>query len=239
MTKDEIERLSDIQNRLSKVLKKKRLIHSVGVEYTAASLAMAYGLNVYRACLAGILHDCAKYLDDDAQLRECKKNGIPVSDTEKEAPYLLHAKLGAFYAEKIYGVRDRDILSSIRWHTTGRPDMSLPEKIIFVADYIEPSRKDIPGLDAVRKAAFRDIDEAVFLELKGTLSFLNSSSGKESGAGDNLDVQTHAGSGADFESSVNGMKKDGTPSDITDSRGRKIDQNSLAAYEYYSRKING
>ena len=87
-------------------------------------------------------------------------------------PALVHAKLGAYLAEREYGITEKEVLSAIRFHTTGKADMTLLEKIIYIADYIEPGRKEIPGLCAVRKAAFQNLDEAVALSAKGTIDYL-------------------------------------------------------------------
>lgn len=166
------EAIEEIQRRLKKILKKKRYRHTVGVRYTAQALAMRYGEDMIKAGYAGMLHDCAKYLSGEEMLSQCRKHNISCSKTEKKQSYLLHAKLGAYYAKKIYGVEDEEILSSIRWHTTGKPGMTQLEKIIFIADYIEPERKSIPGLDNVRKMAFKDLDETMYLILGNTLSYL-------------------------------------------------------------------
>jgi predicted HD superfamily hydrolase involved in NAD metabolism len=104
----------------------------------------------------------------------CEENGIEISETEAKNTGLLHAKLGSFLAEKEYGVTDEDILMSIRSHTTGRPGMSLLEKIIYIADYMEPGRKELPNMADVRKLAFEDIDKCLFRILKDSLVYLKS-----------------------------------------------------------------
>ncbi len=108
---------------MEKAQDEKRFEHTLGVEYTA-----------------GLLHDCAKCLSDEKRLSICIKNSIPVHKLEKKNPFLLHAKVGAYLAEKKYHVEDPHILNAIRSHTTGRPNMSLLEKIVFIADYIEAER---------------------------------------------------------------------------------------------------
>ncbi len=157
---------------LEKKLEAKRFEHTRGVEYTAAALAMAHGESVEKALLAGLLHDCAKCYSDDDKLELCEKYGLPVNDTERKNPGLLHAKLGAYLAEHEYEISDKDVLNAICFHTTGRPDMSILEKIVFVADYIEPNRKPLPNMDAIRKIAFSDIDSAVRKILSDTLLYL-------------------------------------------------------------------
>lgn len=168
--------LEEIQVELKKVLKRKRYQHTVGVRYTAQAMAMCFDEDIEKAGYAGMLHDCAKYLSDEEMLVECRKHHIVCSDTEKIRPSLLHAKLGACYAKEFYGVEDDKVLSGIRWHTTGKPGMSNFEKIIFIADYIEPGRKMIPGMEEIRRAAFCNLDEAMFLILENTLSYLEDTS---------------------------------------------------------------
>lgn len=162
----------EIQNRLKKKQSERRYIHTTGVQYTSICLAMKYGYDLQKAELAGLLHDCAKYLDAEKLLKTCKKNDIPITDVEYKSPYLLHGKVGAYFAEKKYGVDDEDILSAIRFHTTGKPDMTMLEKIVFVADYIEPSRSHAPNLAYLRRLSFENLDEAVYEILKQTLDFL-------------------------------------------------------------------
>lgn len=161
-----------IEKELQKQISPKRYRHTVGVAYTAASMAMAQGYDVSKAYLAGLLHDNAKGIDNDKKIRLCKKYGLSVSKTEEQNPELLHAKLGSYLAKKDFRIEDKDILNAIEFHTTGRKNMSLLEKILFVADYIEPNRKQIPNLEEVRYQAFHNLDKAVFLELEGTLAFL-------------------------------------------------------------------
>ncbi len=161
-----------LQKKLQEKLPPYRYHHTLGVSYTAAALAMRYDADIKKAELAGLLHDCAKYLKGEEMLVECKKYGIAINEFEAAFPELLHAKLGAYYAEHVYGVSDSEILSAIICHTTGKPNMSLLEEILFVADYIEPSREGIASLDIVRKIAFKDLHKAAFYELKYTLSHL-------------------------------------------------------------------
>ena len=123
-----------------------RFIHTMEVASTAANLAMCYGEDPAKAELAGLLHDCAKCMSLNKMLKICEKSGVPLSDIEKTSGSLLHSKAGAVLAACKYGVEDEDILNAIRYHTTGRPGMSLLEKIVFVADYIEPGRDSAPNL---------------------------------------------------------------------------------------------
>lgn len=170
--------IAKMQKKLQNHIDEMRYIHTQGVMYTAAALAMCYGEDLERAQVAGLLHDCAKCIPNDEKLKLCRENDIPVSDTEKEAPFLLHARLGAFIAQEKYGIKDQEILDAIAWHTVGRPEMTLLEKIIFLADYIEPNRTKAPNLDQIRKEAFRNIDFAVYLTMRDTLSYLKEEKAK-------------------------------------------------------------
>lgn len=164
----------DLIRTLEEELNYKRFIHTLAVAGTASSLAMCYGADVKKAELAGLLHDCAKCMDIRKMNRLCEKAGLEVSSFEKNSGSLLHSKAGSALAEEKYGVSDPDILNAIRYHTTGRPRMSLLEKIIFVADYIEPGRYTAKNLPLIRKMAFADIDEALLKILYDTLVYLNS-----------------------------------------------------------------
>jgi predicted HD superfamily hydrolase involved in NAD metabolism len=179
----------DLQNKLSKIMSAKRFYHSLGVQGMSLALAIQYGYDMDKANLAGLLHDCAKDMKDEELIKECKKYNLPVSPVENRNGFLLHGKLGAYYAQHKYGVDDSEIISSINWHTTGRPDMALLEKIVFVADYIEPNRsvKRIPELNSIRTLAFQDLDTAVSEILKNTLQYL----GKKGQEIDNLTVDAY------------------------------------------------
>lgn len=166
------EQLHDIKKDLKKKLTSDRYIHTMGVAHTCEALAMSIGYDIKKAYIAGLLHDCAKCIPDAKKIKKCEKNNIFISDIERESPYLLHAKLGSFIAEKKYGISDSDILSAIECHTTGKPDMNELEMILFVADYIEPNRDKAPNLTEIRKEAFRDLKHAVYHILSDTLSYL-------------------------------------------------------------------
>lgn len=168
--------LPSLRKEMEKTQDKKRYEHTLGVTYTAASLAMcqqgAALEDVKRAEIAGILHDCAKCLSNEKKIKLCKKRGLEISLAEERNPFLLHAKTGAYLAREKYGISDEDILNAIRFHTTGRPGMSLLEKIIFVSDYIEPGRTHSARLPELRRLAFLDLDKAFLEILKDTLQYL-------------------------------------------------------------------
>lgn len=162
---------------LQKKLDSDRYEHTIGVAYTAASLAMRYKYDINKALIAGLLHDNAKCIPYEKKLQMCDKYNIHLSDVERENPALLHAKLGAFMAMHKYKINDKEIISAILYHTTGRPDMLLLEKIIYVADYIEPMRYKARRLDEIRELAFKDIDAALLTILEDTLEYLKSING--------------------------------------------------------------
>ncbi len=171
MSKYGKERLELIR-AVQKELKYSRFIHSMGVAFTATSLAERYGVDMRKAETAGILHDCAKYLEVEKMEGLCRKNDLPISEMEKGNSALLHSKAGSVLARTKYGVEDEEILNAIRFHTTGRPGMTALEKIIFIADYIEPGREQAPHLTEIRSAAFEDLDKALCMILRDTLDFL-------------------------------------------------------------------
>ncbi len=169
------KKIEEAMQAMQKSLPRRRFIHSLGVAYLASSLAMAWGKNSQKSMLAGLLHDCAKCIPGDEALRRCMEYGIPVGDTEKKQPYLLHGKLGAWYAEHRYGVEDEKILNAIRFHTTGRPGMCFIEKNIYLSDYLEIGRTQstVPPLDELRRMAFYDLDLAVYHAARNTVGFLS------------------------------------------------------------------
>lgn len=162
-----------MQKKLVKYLDEDRFAHTLGVMYTCASLAMVHGYDLEDAQVAGLLHDCAKCIPNKKKLKLCSQHNISVTDFEEEHPFLLHAKLGAYIARKKYDITDEEILSSITYHTTGRREMSLLEKIVYIADYIEPMRNKAPNLDKIRKLAFQNLDECLYEILKDTLEYLD------------------------------------------------------------------
>ena len=166
--------LMKIAGKLKKYLDKDRLWHTLGVMQMSASLAIRYDYPMERAQLAGLLHDCAKCIPADEKIRMCKEHEIPVTDIEYANPGLLHAKLGAYLAEEKYGILDPVILDAIRYHTTGRPEMTLMDKIIYISDCMEPGRKELPNMNDVRYLAFHDIDACLYRILKDSLEYLNS-----------------------------------------------------------------
>lgn len=180
--------LAELRREMKKELEPKRYEHTLSVAYTAANLAAVHGVDVEKALVAGMLHDCAKCLSHKKQLSLCMKNHMHLSELEaaKDSP-LIHAKAGSILAKKKYGITDADILHAICYHTTGRPQMSPLEKVIYIADYIEPGRKHVKRtadeakkdrLTQVRRMAYRDLDEALCNILGDSLAYLHEKGGK-------------------------------------------------------------
>ncbi len=165
--------ISHLRKEMESILSSKRYTHTLGVAYTAAALAMAHGEDMEKAMTAGLLHDCAKSMHGSELVAICEKAHLNVTAVERGNPTaLLHAKAGAYLAERKYGVSNMDILNAIRYHTTGRPDMSRLEKILYIADYIEPGRKQLAELEMIRRLAFQDLDWTMEKILANTLAYL-------------------------------------------------------------------
>lgn len=148
-------------------LKHKRIPHVLGTEQEAIRLAERYGADVEKARIAALLHDCTKKLDMESQLALCDHYGIQLDELEQVSLKLLHSKTGAALARDVFGV-DEEIYNAIWWHTTGHANMTLLEKIIYLADYIEPSR-DFPGVDKLRSVCYKDLNEGLLLGLEMTI----------------------------------------------------------------------
>ncbi len=166
--------LEQLRKSMKDILSDSRYRHSVGVEDVCCDLALIHGDDVFKASITGILHDCAKYLTGEELIAECERYRIKISEIERKLPdMLLHAKVGEVYAKERYGIIDEYILKAIEYHTTGRPAMSKLEKIVYVADYIEPNRKLIPNLNYIRETAYQDLDEAIKIITKQILEYLS------------------------------------------------------------------
>lgn len=157
--------------KLKQNLDEKRFNHSLGVMETAAKLAKHYGVDMEKAEIAGLLHDCARCMDTFSQLKMAENFGILLDDVSRREKALIHGPLGAVLAKRDYGITDNEILNAIKIHTTGDANMSLLEKIIFLADYIEPGRC-FPGVEKLRAKAFKDLDEAILDAFDLTIKYV-------------------------------------------------------------------
>ncbi len=149
----------------------KRYAHTERVEEMAVRLASRHGVDVEKARIAAHYHDCMKIKDRDLLFQKAEELGLSLTDELKRSPELIHAPLGALAAEKFYGVTDEEILTAIAEHTTGSATMSSLSKVLYLADMVEEGRT-FPGVEKIREAAFRDLDEAMRLGLSHTLRFL-------------------------------------------------------------------
>lgn len=143
------------------MIRAKRIEHVRGCEEEAVRLAQCWGANVEHARRAAILHDCTKYLDLNEQLAICEKYKVELDDMERKAVKLLHSKTGAALARYVFGECE-EVCQAICWHTTGKEDMTLLEKILYIADYMEPTR-DFEGVEKLRDLVYVDLDAAVLL----------------------------------------------------------------------------
>jgi len=148
-----------------------RLQHSLNVAELAAEMAVVFGVDSQKAFLVGILHDYAKDLTADELLLIAEDNGIIDNEVEHHAPDLLHAAVGALLLEKELGIKDGEILEAVRAHTLGSINMSILDKIIFLADMIEPDRNTYPDLERLRELSTWDLDGAMLLGLESTIRY--------------------------------------------------------------------
>ena len=153
------------------LLKSNRVAHVLGCRDTARELALRWGADPVDAARAGLLHDITKALDGPLQLTLCRAYGTMLDDFSRNNPKTLHAFTGSLVAERIFGENEA-VVQAIRFHTTGKPAMNTLEKIIYVADYMEPNRK-FDGVEKLRELAFSDLDAALQLGLEMTLSMLH------------------------------------------------------------------
>lgn len=165
-------KMDEMKKQLEKMLTKKRFDHSIGVMDEAVLLAVRYGADVKKAQIAGLVHDCCKNMSYDELLIYAQGLGIEIDEISLANEKLIHATVGAKYAGQIFKIEDSEILDAIAYHTTGRADMTLLDKIIYIADYIEPTRKDYPWLIEMRRLAYENLDEAVLYGLDIAIGYL-------------------------------------------------------------------
>ncbi|WP_242855663.1 bis(5'-nucleosyl)-tetraphosphatase (symmetrical) YqeK [Ruminiclostridium josui] len=161
---------------LKKSLKPGRYIHSVNTMKVAVELAQHYGEDVEKAKVAGLLHDCAKNLEDNEIKQYCIENHIELTPIEEKQLFLMHGAVGAVLAREKYGVEDSDVLNAIKYHTTGFAEMSTMDKIIFLADYIEPGRNH-SDVEEARNLAFIDLDRALISAFNSVIKYVISHNG--------------------------------------------------------------
>ena len=156
---------------LSNELRPARFRHCRDVSQIAVKLAERWDADIEKARLAGILHDCARNLKGEELLKTAQQYGMIPSKVESLQPALIHAPLGAIVAQRRFGVKDSQVLQAIRRHTTGAAQMTLLDKIIYLADYIEPGRS-FPGVRKIRDLAFENLDTAVLSAYDHSILFI-------------------------------------------------------------------
>lgn len=160
-----------IYENLEKEIGTLRYNHSLGVMNTSIKLARYYNANEKKAALAGLLHDCAKFDAQKDLLKMADEFGIILDNVMRNNVELIHGPLGAEIAKREYNILDKEVLDAISYHTTGKENMSLLEKIIFIADYIEPSRK-FKGVEKIRELAFQNLNLSLIIAMDNTIKFL-------------------------------------------------------------------
>jgi len=163
--------IEEINLYLKSNLLEKRYMHTLGVADTAKKLAKLNGVSEKKAEIAGLAHDVAKNLSIDAMREIIKENNVVISDVEEKNMNLWHSIVAPIEAKNKLGIDDDEILDAIRWHTTGKENMSILTKIIYIADMIEPGR-NFDGVDDIRKATFEDLDKGVYFGLTSSIKIL-------------------------------------------------------------------
>lgn len=161
----------EILKYLRENLKDSRYKHTLGVVETAKALAKINNVEESKAELASLIHDSAKNMHIDSMKKILEENSQEIDDIEEKAPQLLHGKVGALIGKNIMGIEDEEVLSAAAYHTTGKKDMTLLEKIIYIADYIEPNRV-YPGVEELRQLAFEDLDKGVIGGIDNTIKYI-------------------------------------------------------------------
>lgn len=167
-----LEDIIQIKLKLRQTLTNERFIHSVGVSEVAAELAAIHGEDAVKAEIAGLLHDCAKDIPNDVKIMRCKKYRIKIDKVMAKQPGLLHSFLGAEIAKREYKISDKDILNAIAHHTTGRRNMSGLEKIIYLADFIEPNRKPFKSSQKIKTLTYENLNRALVFTLKESMKYV-------------------------------------------------------------------
>lgn len=161
----------DLEERLKTLIDEKTYSHSLRVKNMAISLGEVYGADIEKLKIAAILHDCGKGLDHINLLKKYKAFDIILDDYMKNNKELIHGPLGAKIAKEKFSIEDQEVLEGIKYHTTGRENMSIIDKIIYISDYVEPNR-DFKGVEVVRKLAFANLDQSLILAMDNTIKFL-------------------------------------------------------------------
>ncbi|MDD3706371.1 MAG: bis(5'-nucleosyl)-tetraphosphatase (symmetrical) YqeK [Clostridiaceae bacterium] len=163
--------LSSIMEYLDNSISSKRYVHSINVSKTAKKLAELYEADSAKAEIAGLVHDCARDLEKSLQLKYLKEEGIEADELTMNIKELLHGPAAVHICKSVFAIEDEEILSAVRYHTTGKENMSLLEKIIYLSDFIEPERS-FPGVEELRSIALKSLDEALLGAFNSSISYI-------------------------------------------------------------------
>lgn len=166
-----LEAINRARSRLVHSIGYERYLHSVRVMKEAIKLATVFNCDIEKTTIAGLLHDCGKFEDKHELLKNAYDFGIIQRGVHISNFALIHGALGAEIATKEYEINDKDITNAIRYHTTGRPNMTLLEKIIYISDYIEPERS-FKGVDEIRKLSYENLDVALLKAMDNTIKYI-------------------------------------------------------------------
>ena len=161
-----------VEKLLKEMLPENRLNHSINVSKCAVKLSEIYNFDIKKAKIAGLVHDCAKYFTDEQVKDYVEKFNIKLDKLEENNLALSHSVIGSYVAKEVFNIKDEEILNAIKYHTTGRENMSLLEKIIYMADLVEEGRK-FPKVEELRELTFSGkLDEALLLSFNNTIKFV-------------------------------------------------------------------
>lgn len=163
--------LEEINNYVKETIKGSRYSHTLGVVETAKELAKINGEDIQKAELAALIHDVAKYIPVEEQVKILEEHGYELDEITLKSPQVLHGFVGAIVAKEKFGIEDEMVLDAVKYHTLAKRDMSTLEKIIYIADYIEPGR-DFPGVEELREITREDLDKGVLKGLENTILFV-------------------------------------------------------------------
>ncbi len=161
-----------LKEKLSGMLSPSRFQHSLGVMETAEEMARRFGVDETRARIAGLLHDCAKDIDKNKMVPMCERLGVELDDVKREQKALIHADLGAALLEPEFGICDSEIYDAIKYHTLGRENMTDLEKILYLADVIEPYRKPYEGIEDLRRLCKCDLNCAMLFAVERAIDYV-------------------------------------------------------------------
>jgi predicted HD superfamily hydrolase involved in NAD metabolism len=165
-----------IMRYLKSSISPERYIHSINVSATAKKLAEFYHCDVLKSEVAGLVHDCARDIDRSLQVKYLEEESITVDDLTLSVKELLHGPAAVHICKSVFGIEDEEILMAVRYHTTGRENMSLLEKIIYLSDFVEPGRS-FDGVEELRGLAFKDLDRALLLAFNLSIRYILSQNG--------------------------------------------------------------